>query len=195
MLKGAGRATGAPCEPLINIFTNEATFNYAIRNYFGGSGSGNAGADSDTLGDPGSSERLWLCQTASGAPVDPHDLVVAALIGRVRRVVTDEAGRVINLGRSSRFFTGAAREAVLLSGDRCCWPGCEQRGEFLQIDHLTPFNGPAGGRGGGETNTHNGGPMCGPHNRAKHGGRFTVKRDRTGWHHFRPDGTEIAPRD
>ena len=134
-----------------------------------------------------------MCQTASGAPVDPHDLVVAALIGRVRRVVTDKAGRVIDLGRTSRFFTGAAREAVLLSGDRCCWPGCEHRGEFIQIDHLTPFNGPGGG-GGGETNPLNGGPMCGTHNRKKHSGRFTVIRDETGWHHYRPDGTEIAPR-
>jgi hypothetical protein len=33
-----------------------------------------------------------------------------------------------------------------------------------------------------------------PHNRAKHNGRITVTRDHTGWHHHRPDDTEICPR-
>jgi hypothetical protein len=128
-------------------------------------------------------------QTASGAPVDPHDLAVALLIGQVRRVVVDSVGRVVDLGRRSRVFTGAARQAVLLSGDRCTHPGCEQRGPRIQIDHLTAW-----ATVGGETNPLNGGPDCGHHNRAKHHGRITVTRDHTGWHHHRPDGTEIAPR-
>ncbi len=132
---GGGVGTGAGDTPLVNIFTNETTLRYAIRNYFG--------HDSDDLGDPAMSERLWMCHTANGAPIDPHDLVIAALIGNIRRVVTDSSGRVIDLGRKQRLFTGAAREAVLLSGNRCCWPGCEQTGPFLQIDHLTPWTGPA----------------------------------------------------
>ncbi len=190
---GAGSET-----PLVNIFTNETTLRYAIRNYFG------RDCDTDDLGDPGMSDRLWMCHTASGAPVDPHDLVTAALIGNIRRVVTDSTGRVIDLGRKQRLFTGAAREAVLLSGNRCCWPGCEQTGPFLQIDHLTPWTGPArdsggggrsgGGGGGGETNTFNGAPMCATHNRRKHSDNITVTRTETGWHHQRPNGTEIAPR-
>ena len=185
---GAGSET-----PLVNIFTNETTLRYAIRHYFG--------HDTDDLGDPGMSERLWMCHTASGAPVDPHDLVVAALIGNVRKVVTDSSGRVIDLGRKQRLFTGAVREAVLLSGNRCCWPGCEQTGPFLHIDHLTPWTGPARDRGGGrsngqggETNAFNGAPMCATHNRRKHSDDITVTRTETGWHHHRPDGTEIAPR-
>ncbi len=178
---GAGGET-----PLVNIFTNENTLRHAIRNYFG--------HDTDDLGDPGTSDRLWMCQTANGAPVDPHDLVVAALIGRVRKVLTDSTGRVIDLGRKSRLFTGAAREAILLSGNRCCWPGCEQTGPFLHIDHLTPWTGPARDRGGGETNTFNGGPLCATHNRRKHTDNTTITRNHTGWHHHRPDGTEIAPR-
>ena len=196
MLKGAGRSGHGAVGVMINIFTNEHTLTWAIRNHFE--------PGSSTLGDPDMSDRLYLCHTASGAPVNPHDLVTAALIGNIRRVVTDTAGRVIDLGRSSRLFTGAARQAVLLSGDRCCRPGCEQRGDHIQIDHLTPFTGPhrdrnardryGGGTGGGATNPANGGPMCGPHNRAKHEHKFTVTRNHTGWHHYRPDGTEIAPR-
>ncbi len=183
---GAGGET-----PLVNIFTNENTLRYAIRNYFGHD------TDVDDLGDPGISDRLWMCHTANGAPVDPHDLVIAALIGNIRKVVTDSSGRVIDLGRRQRLFTGAAREAVLLSGNRCCWPGCEQTGPFLQIDHLTPWTGPTRDRGGGkrgETNTLNGAPLCATHNRRKHADHTTITRDHTGWHHHRPDGTEIAPR-
>ena len=198
MLKGAGRTGHGNSEVIINIFTNEATFTWAVRNYF-------APDTTQDLGDPAISDRLYMCHTASGAPVDPHDLVTAALVGNIRKVVTDSAGRVIDLGRTSRFFTGAARQAVLLTGDRCCQPGCHQRGDHIQIDHLTPFTGPHRDRntpdryggsppGGGTTNPANGGPMCGPHNRAKHNNRFTVTRNHTGWHHYRPDGTEIAPR-
>ncbi len=193
MTNNAGSG-GASETPLVNIFTNENTLRYAIRNYFGN--------DTDDLGDPGMSERLWMCHTANGAPVDAHDLVIAALIGRVRKVVTDATGRVIDLGRKQRLFTGAAREAVLLSGNRCCWPGCEHTGPFLHIDHLTPWTGPTRDRGGGrnkgqnggETNTLNGAPMCATHNRRKHTDHITVTRTETGWHHHRPNGTEIAPR-
>lgn len=169
--------------PTVNIFCTEATLQDAIRGYFRAT---STQAPNDPANPP---PRFRLCETASGAPVDPHDLVVAALIGQVRRVVVDSAGRVINLGRRSRLFVGAAREAVLLSGDRCCWPGCDMRAGRIQIDHLSGW-----ATLGGATNPHNGGPECPAHNRSKERGRITVKRDHAGWHHYRPDGSEITPR-
>ncbi len=181
--KAAGTTDISNRVPLVNIFCTEATLQDAIREFFETT-NGNPGHADSTC-----SERLRLCETASGAPVDPHDLVVAALIGQVRRVVVDSAGRVIDLGRRSRLFVGAAREAVLLIGDRCCHPGCELRVGRIQIDHLDGWAARAG-----PTNPLNGGPQCPSHNRAKERGGFTVKRDQTGWHHYRPDGTEIAPR-
>ena len=129
-----------------------------------------------------------MCETASGAPVDPADLVVAALIGNVRRIIVDPVGRVINHGRRRRLFTGAAREAVLLTGNRCIHPGCEQH-VGLQIDHLTPWASRAG-----PTDIANAAALCRHHNLTKDRNQFTVHRDETGWHHHRPDGTEIAPR-
>ena len=36
--------------------------------------------------------------------------------------------------------------------------------------------------------------MCPRCNRAKHASQITVRRDQTGWHYHRRDGTEIAPR-
>ena len=141
--------------PTGNIFCTEATLQDAIRAYF-------RATSTQVPNDPANPPpRFRLCETAPGAPVDPRDLVVAALIGQVRRVVVDSAGRVINLGRRSRLFVGAAREAVLLSGDRCCWPGCDTRAGRIQIDHLSGW-----ATLGGATNPHNGGPECPAHNRS-----------------------------
>ena len=63
------------------------------------------------------------CETTTGIPISPRDAVIASFLGYVRRVVVDSSGRVTDLGRRRR-FTGAAREAVLLDGRRCLWPGC-----------------------------------------------------------------------
>ena len=55
--------------------------------------------------------RTRRCSTLSGKPIDPHDALGAALIGHVRRVVFDSRGVVVDMGRTSRLFTGTARQA------------------------------------------------------------------------------------
>jgi hypothetical protein len=102
----------------------------------------------------------------------------------MRRVVTDAAGVVIDLGRA-RFFTGGARLAVQLSEQHCPWPGCTVPSSRCEIDHTVDHSR------GGRTDPGNGGLFCGKHNRWKQKG-FAVWRDPTGaWHVLRPDGTEI----
>jgi hypothetical protein len=179
-LKAAGADGTVRVTPLVNIVTNEATLKLVITSYYGS-------PDPTQTADPATSDRMWLCQTASGTPVSPTDLLLAALLGQIRRVVVDSVGRVIDLGRRSRLFTGATREAVLLTGDRCCWPGCGRPGP--QIDHLKPWACATG-----ETNSLNGAPLCGAHNRHKHNNTTTITRTTYGWHHHRTNNTEIAPR-
>ena len=135
--------------------------------------------------------RDQLCMTTSGIPVDPAVVVAAMLVGHVRRIVLDAAGRIIDVGRKRRLFTGAGREAVALQAlidsrdGRCIWPGCGRR-RRLQIDHTTEH------QHGGTTDVCNGGLLCGPHNRHKSHG-YTIWRDPSGhWHTYRPDGTEIG---
>ncbi len=172
--------------PLVTIFCTQAVLEQAIRDHL---------ATSPDPANPTTSqrnrlfERIPLCETASGAPVDPHDLLVAALIGNIQRIVVDSAGRAIHLGRKQRLFTGAAREAVLLTGDRCTHAGCGLRIPNIHIDHLDGWAARAG-----PTNPLNAGPNCPRHNNDKETGQYTVYKDETGWHHIRPDGTEIAPR-
>ena len=139
MLKAAGTRASTDREPLVTIHCTPADRADAFRVFFGAEAPPTSDPSSDGSG--GKSVRARYCETASGVRVSLADLAVAALLGRVQRVIDDPTGRVINLGRSSRLFTGATREAVLLAGDRCCWPGCDVRTGRIQIDHITPWAG------------------------------------------------------
>jgi hypothetical protein len=137
--------------------------------------------------DPGSLDHQ-RCSTTTGIPVDPADAVAASLVGHVRRVVVDGDGRIIDLGRRRRIFTGAARTAAILqaaldSDGRCIWPGCGLH--HCQIDHTDAWTA------GGPTSPANAGPLCARHNRWKTRGYRTWRDPGGTWHTIRPDGTEI----
>ncbi|MCU1371078.1 MAG: hypothetical protein JWO77_2272 [Ilumatobacteraceae bacterium] len=130
----------------------------------------------------------FRCGTIDGRPLDPTEVVVATLVGHIRRVVTRADGVVVNMGRKARCFTGARQLAVRLAHTSCVWPGCDVPAGQCQSDHLDAYHGPRRGR----TDPGNGAPECGRHNRKKEQG-FTIERDRWGrWHTYRPDGTEIT---
>lgn len=151
--------------------------------------------DPDPDPDPGSGAREpdgglvgYRCGTIGGRPLDPTEVVVATLIGQVRRIVTGADSVVLDMGRKTRCFTGARQLAVRLSNATCVWTACDVPASDCQCDHLKAFNGPRQGR----TDPGNGAPECGRHNRIKEQG-FTLERDRHGrWHLYRPDGTEVT---
>ncbi len=125
-----------------------------------------------------------VCRTLDGVALDPSEAFASVLVDKLRRVVVDAAGVVIDLGRARR-FTGGARLAVQISDSHCPWPGCEVPTSVCEIDHSVDH------ARGGETHPHNGGPFCGRHNRHKQKG-FAVWRDPSGvWHTYRPDGSEV----
>ena len=125
------------------------------------------------------------CETTDGVQIDPAEVVMVSLLGHVRRVVINGAGVVIDLGRKARLFTGSARQAAMLQGARCFWPGCGR--PRTQIDHTVEWSRD------GPTDPANAGPGCDRHNLTKNRG-YTVWRDDHGrWHTHRPDGTEINP--
>jgi hypothetical protein len=165
-------------EPVVNILIDQAVFEAELATMVTGT---------RVRVDPADLAHQQ-CRTASGVALDPADAVVATLIGHVRRVVLGADGRIVDLGRRSRVFTGGARDAVrlqaALDGDRrCLWPGCGLH--HCQLDHTT------GWTDGGVTNLANAGPLCARHNRFKTRG-YRCWRDPTGvWHTYRPDGTEI----
>ena len=125
-------------------------------------------------------------RTARGHRVDPNAVIGVSLWAMIRRVVTDSRSVVIDLGRTTRLFTGFAREAVMLLEPTCIWPGCDQPHSWCHADHLTSWSTR------GPTSPDNGGPLCPRHNYLKEQG-FTITRDEHGhWHIIGPDGTVIC---
>ncbi|MGB8861011.1 MAG: DUF222 domain-containing protein [Ilumatobacteraceae bacterium] len=159
----------------VNVLVGVETFEHHLEKALGG--------DPDPV-DP--NDPLARCETDSGTPIDPYDMLIAAATGHVRRIVLDSAGVVVDTGRRQRLFTGPLREAVLLMSRRCVWPGCHQPANACQADHVLPWSQ------AGPSRTTNGAPVCGHHNRWKSRGYRTLRDPNGHWHHYRPDGTEIG---
>jgi hypothetical protein len=141
----------------------------------------------DLVGDPAELVNR-RCQTTSGVQLHPFDVLRAALSGHVRRVVLGARSVPINMGRSSRLFTGAARDAARLLVEWCDQPGCDVPASICQVDHSIEW------ADGGVTDQENAGIECGPHNRDKHRTKRRTRRSTNGRiYTFRPDGTIMLP--
>jgi hypothetical protein len=141
----------------------------------------------DLVADPDAFARM-RCETATGTPLHPHDVLRAVLAGHIRRVVVDTHSVVIDMGRKTRLFTGPAREAAKLLVRRCNHAGCDLPQDFCEVDHITEWVD------NGTTDQINAGIDCGPHNREKHRKKFTRRRSVHGQSYtIRPDGSIILP--
>ena len=131
--------------------------------------------------------RERRCETTDGIPVDPHQVVAAALLGRIRHIVVDGSGVIVAAGRKRQLFTGALREAVMAIDPVCGWLGCNLRAQISAIDHLEPRSR------GGPTDAANAKVMCDKHNIFKHTARYDVQRHPDSTIHItRPDGTTLG---
>ena len=129
--------------------------------------------------------RDVVCRTQSGRRLATDDAINAALTGHIRRAVYDSAGTIIDLGRRSRLFRGAARDAVNLTATECIWLGCDQPVHWCDTDHSLKW------AAHGATVPRNGAPLCRRHNLHKERG-FQIHRDSDGnWHFINPEGDEI----
>jgi hypothetical protein len=174
-------------EPVLNIMADVQTFQEALRDFAIELADDDTVVGSDAwLGSRSTDPRWWRCSTTSGIPLPKSALIQAALLGQVRRVIIDDAGVAVDVGRKRRFFTGPMRDAVMMQTGCCVFAGCSRPSGQCAADHTVDH------QFGGSTATHNGGPMCNFHNLRKKGG-FSVWRDTEGyWHTYRPDGTEIT---
>jgi hypothetical protein len=128
---------------------------------------------------------------ADGEFVSPQDIVLAAIAGQVRLLLTNQEGQVISMTRRTRFFRGALRDAALATATRCGHPGCLERTSRLQVDHATPDS-----HGGDTSMDNSGGGACGHHNNWRYTTSARVRRHRNGrLTTHRRDGTDIAPPD
>ena len=141
-------------------------------------------ASMDTNRPPKLDPDTHMCRTTDGYELDPTETAICSLVSKIRRIVVDATGVVIDQGRARR-FTGSARTAATATHTHCIWPGCHTPASRCDIDHLCEHsrNGP--------TTQPNAAPLCGKHNRWKHKG-YTITRQPDGnWHTTRPDGSQL----
>jgi hypothetical protein len=169
-------------QPVVHLIADIDTFLAALDRAYGGDGR-------RPFPVPFGPQRP-RCGTFDGEFVSPRDVVLAAIAGQVRLLLTDGEGKTIAMTRATRFFRGTLREAALANVTRCGQPGCLVR-HGLHVDHDTPH------AHGGPTSIDNAaGGACGHHNDTRYSRRMRVRRHPDGrLTTHRPDGTDIAPPD
>ena len=130
-------------------------------------------------------------QSFDGDFVSPQDIVLAAIAGQVRLLLTNAEGQVISMTRTTRFFRGRLRDAALATATRCGQPGCLEPTSRLHVDHATPDS-----HGGPTAMDNSGGGACGHHNNWRYTSGAKLRRHPDGrMTTHRRDGTDIAPPD
>jgi hypothetical protein len=99
-------------------------------------------------------------ELAQGIALTPGSLVPWLEYTDVERAVFEPGGRV-EIGATSRLFTGATRRAIEIRDRECTHPFCDLDAERCQGDHVTPYSE------GGLTTQGNGRLLCGFHNRLR----------------------------
>ena len=74
-----------------------------------------------------------------GGPVHPATLALLACNARIRRVVLDEHGAVLHLGRGHRLATSTQKAALYARDIGCVIPGCTVPGDLCEVHHVVPW--------------------------------------------------------
>lgn len=82
------------------------------------------------------------------------------------RILQEPGGKVLDVGRTHRFFTPAQRTALWARDAGCRFPGCTA--PWTHAHHITAW------QAGGTTNLANGVLLCSHHHRATHDGTWTI---------------------
>jgi hypothetical protein len=166
--------------PVVNLLCGEQTMERLVDWRLTGADPGR-GADLDL--------HLERLESDTGIAVAPVDVLRAAIVGHVRRVVVDSAGVVVDAGRKRRLFTGVARELALLLAHSCDHLGCTVPASQCTVDHVEEWT-----RDGGATDQSNGRPRCDAHNADKSARGIRSVRDVHGRPvDLRRDGTPMTP--
>ena len=108
-------------------------------------------------------------QTGNGYPV-PHETARRLLCDAiVQRVLLDDEGLPIDVGRRYRTATHAQWTAIRAVYHSCAWAGCERPLSWCQIHHIHEWSD------GGATDLHNLVPLCSAHHHRVHEGKWSIR--------------------
>lgn len=182
-------ADGQIPEPLVNIIFDHVSFGHALVDHGLADTPNLFELPDDTFAETETDVERRRCHTSTGTNIHPDTALRALISGRIRRVVVDTAGVVIDMGRTQRLFTGKARDAAQLMVTTCTHRGCDIPATRCDVDHRREWV-----RERGATDQANAIPMCGPHDRWKHTNHIRTRRATNGRTYLiRPDGTTILP--
>jgi hypothetical protein len=113
-----------------------------------------------------------LCELSAGAVLTPGEVLPLLTCTDIERVVFAGPDRIVNLGRSRRFFVGGTRRATEILHPTCTHPTCDTPSTLCDIDHIVDWDA------GGPTDHTNGTPRC-PAHHPKRRQKNKAKRRRT----------------
>jgi hypothetical protein len=90
--------------------------------------------------------------------------------GTWRRLLTDQAGRLIRYGRRTYTPPAPLRDHILAAHPTCTFPGCRRRSCLGEIDHIVPWSQ------SGTTDAENLHGPCSRHHHAKHDADWAVEK-------------------
>ncbi len=187
----SGSGSGSGVGMVVNLIADVDTFLAALDRMFPSAGAGGTGGDRSRPFPVPFGPTRARSQSFDGDVVSPHDLVLAALAGQIRILLTGDDGQVIAMTRRSRFFTGPLRDAALATATRCGHAGCLVATSCLQVDHWLPDS-----HGGLTEIANSGGGACRHHNNWRYTTSAILQRHPDGrLTTHRADGTDIAPPD
>jgi hypothetical protein len=176
----------------------QALVNRVTATPVGGDGAGGGGRAAITIvvdaqtasrrprpGDPGdASPQVGLCETGTGGPLSWEAFNRCACDAVIRRVVLDDRGVPIDVGRAYRTATPAQWAGLTAIYTGCAWYGCDRPLAWCQAHHIIYWDDL------GPTDLENLVPLCSRHHHLAHEGgwRLMLSDDRQ-LHHHQPDGT------
>lgn len=176
-------------DPLVNIVIDHVTAGDLLAAHGLVDDADLFGVGPEALADARRDLLARRCHTGTGTPVHRDDALKALIAGRVRRVVVDADSVVVDMGRTSRLFTGNSRDAARMLATTCTHRGCEIPARFCDVDHRREWVGEHG-----PTDQENAMPLCGVHDRWKHANTIRTRRAINGRIYLiRPDGSVIKP--
>ncbi len=108
-------------------------------------------------------------ETVGGHPLTSEAVARLACHAIVQRVVVDDRGVPINVGRRHRTATNAQWLAIRAIYRACAWHGCERPLSWCQLHHVHEWEN------GGPTDLDNLVPLCSQHHHAVHEGGWSLK--------------------
>lgn len=110
--------------------------------------------------------------TNHGVSIDAENIRQLACRAKILPIVFGGDNEILNIGRQSRFFTRAQRDAVLArEGGGCFRPGCAMPAHTLQLHHVEPWSR------GGETSVANALAACDHDHHLLHTGALKATMD------------------